>query len=59
MLMFLPLPNPYTHDDAVRYITEVAMAGRVGRFRYRLRADRAWIRRASWAQPACEHPDAH
>ncbi len=28
MLTFLPLPNPYTHDDAVRYITEVAGAGR-------------------------------
>lgn len=28
MLTFVPFPNPYTHDDAVRYITEVAMVGR-------------------------------
>ena len=28
MLMFVPFPNPYTQDDAVRYITEVAMPGR-------------------------------
>ena len=28
MLKFVPFPDPYTQDDAVRYITEVARPGR-------------------------------